>query len=343
MGTSRFAVIAVIVLGLFSSLDGLYLVNETEQVIITQFGKPVGQPVVEPGLQFKVPFIQRVNRFEKRFLEWDGSPNQVPTRDKRFIWVDTMARWQIKDPLLFFQRLRDERGAQSRLDDILDGETRNTIAKHELIEVVRTSNKEPVLEDVEGPGEEEGDAAEGEAAEGAEAEAKEPETEQEAPEEISDDVIRTAIEDGRDVLAAEVLEAATEALDDLGIEVLDFRFKRINYQEAVRAEVYTRMISERARIAEQYRSEGQGEAARINGERARQLKVITSEAYREAKEVTGRADAAAADIYAEAYNRNHEFYSFLKTMELYPEALGNDSKLVLGTEGYFLRYLGSSR
>ena len=354
MSSSKLAGALLLLAGVFSLLDGVYLVNETEQVIITQFGKPVGQPIVDPGLQFKAPFVQRVNRFERRFLEWDGSPNQVPTRDKRFIWVDTMARWQIKDPLLFFQRLRDERGAQSRLDDILDGETRNTIAKHELIEVVRTSNKEPVLE-VESAGEEEGGSAEGEAPAGVEAEAetkeaetkeaetKEAETEQDAPEEISDDVIRAAIEDGRDVLAAEVLEAATEALDDLGIEVLDFRFKRINYQEAVRAEVYTRMISERARIAEQYRSEGQGEAARINGERARQLKVITSEAYREAKEVTGRADAAAADIYAEAYNRNQEFYSFLKTMELYPEALGNDSKVVLGTEGHFLRYLGNSR
>jgi membrane protease subunit HflC len=308
-------------------MDSVYLINETEQIVLTQFGKPVGQPVVEPGLQFKIPFIQRVNRFEKRFLEWDGSPNQVPTRDKRFIWVDTMARWQIKDPLLFFQRLRDERGAQSRLDDILDGETRNTIAKHALIEVVRTTNRAPVMEDVEGAVVEEGAEAE----------------QADAPEEISDDVIRTDIKDGRDVLAAEVLASATDALNDLGIEVLDFRFKRINYQEAVRAEVYTRMISERARIAEQYRSEGQGEAARINGERTRQLKVITSEAYRQAKEVTGRADAAAADIYAEAYNRNPEFYSFLKTMELYPAALGNDTQLVLGTEGHFLRYLGKSR
>jgi membrane protease subunit HflC len=338
MSTSKLAGIALLLAVAFSLFDGAYLVNETEQVIITQFGKPLGQPVVDPGLRFKVPFIQRVNRFEKRFLEWDGSPNQVPTRDKRFIWVDTMARWQIKDPLLFFQRLRDERGAQSRLDDILDGETRNTIAKHVLIEVVRTSNKTPVVETDERAEEEKGAEAEAVAEE---AETNEPD--QDAPEEISDDVIRTAIEDGRDVLAAEVLASAKEALDDLGIEVLDFRFKRINYQEAVRAEVYTRMISERARIAEQYRSEGQGEAARINGERARQLKVITSEAYREAKEITGRADAAAADIYAEAYNRNREFYSFLKTMELYPIALGDDSRLVLGTEGHFLRYLGQSR
>jgi membrane protease subunit HflC len=334
-----------LVLALFISmligLESLYIVDETEQIIVTQFGKPVGTPISVPGLRLKVPFIQKVNRFEKRFLEWDGSPNQIPTRDKRFIWVDTTARWQITDPLLFFQRLRDERGAHSRLDDILDGETRNTIAKHDLIDVVRTSNSadldaaearagqvDPGNEAVEEAVEEVADAEE--------------EATTNDPSEPSDQVITMAIEAGRDALALEVRESASAALQDLGVELLDFRFKRINYQEEVRAEVYTRMISERKRIAEQYRSEGAGEAARINGERERQLKVITSEAYREAVEIKGKADAEAADIYAAAYNRDPEFYAFLKSMELYPAAIGKDAKLVMGTDGPFFRYLGSA-
>jgi membrane protease subunit HflC len=223
----------------------------------------------------------------------------VPTRDKRFIWVDTTARWRISDPLLFFQRLRDERGAQSRLDDILDGETRNAIANHDLIDLVRTTKVDEVGEG-------------------------------------ASDKSRI----GRDNLGTEVRLAAAAATSDLGIEILDFRFKRINYQEDVRKEVYTRMISERKRIAEEYRSEGQGEAARINGERERQLKVITSEAYREAKEIKGNADAKAADIYAAAYNQGPEFYSFLKSMELYPETIGVGSRLVLSSDSDFLRYLG---
>ncbi len=296
MSISRALSPLLLVVAAFLSSALFFVVEETDQVIITQFGKPVGEPISEPGLQFKLPVVQKVNRFEKRFLEWDGFPNQVPTRDKRFIWVDTTARWRISDPLLFFQRLRDERGAQSRLDDILDGETRNAVANHDLIDLVRTtSNKE----DEEG-----------------------------------------AEYAGRDKLGDEVRLAAAAATLDLGIEILDFRFKRINYQEDVRKEVYTRMISERKRIAEEYRSEGQGEAARINGERERQLKVITSEAYREAKEIKGTADAKAADIYAAAYNQGPEFYSFLKSMELYPETIGAGSRLVLSSDSDFLRYLG---
>ena len=285
-----------------------YVVNEAEQVVITQFGKPVGDPVTTPGLKVKLPFLQKANYFEKRFLEWDGDPNQVPTQDKRFIWVDTYARWRITDPLLFFQRLRDERGAQSRLDDILDGETRNTVAKHLLIEVVRSSNR-PFPDD----------------------------------EIVEKDVSFQEVEFGRAALEKEVFDTASARTEDLGIEILDFRFKRINYVEEVRTEVYARMISERQRIAEQYRSEGAGEAARINGDKERELKSITSEAYRQSQEIRGRADAEAADIYARAYNKDPEFYRFLKTMEVYRTTLDKETTLLLSTDGEFLRYLKQAR
>lgn len=312
MKTLAIPVVALVALLLLLIVGGaFYVVTESEQVIITQFGEPVGDPVTEPGLKMKVPFIQKRNVFEKRFLEWDGDSNQLPTKDKRFIHVDAYARWRISDPLKFFQRLRDERGGQSRLDDILDGETRNTIAKHDLIEVVRSSNREFVT------GEEIG----GEVT---------PEAQKE-------------IVHGRGVLAEEVLRAAQQRTTDLGIEILDFRFKRINYVEAVRREVYARMISERERIAEQFRSEGQGEAARIDGQRERELKVITSEAYREAQEIKGRADAAAADIYARAYNRDPEFYRFMKTMEVYTETMNKETLLLLATDGEYLRYLEDSK
>ena len=305
----------VVVLGLLGAAGGVYIVDETEQVVVTQFGEPKGEAITEPGLKFKKPFIQVANYFDKRFLEWDGDPNQVPTRDKRFIHVDTYARWRITDPLKYFQRLRTEQGAQSRLDDILDGETRNVIAKHDLIEVVRTSNREfAISEDI------------------AEEIAGESETEREE-----------RIEQGRGALEAEVLAAAQMRTSDLGIEILDFRFKRINYVEEVRLEVYARMISERTRIAEQFRSEGGGEAARINGEKERELKEITSEAYRLAQEIAGRADAEAADIYAAAYNADPEFYRFVKSMEIFQETLGGQTVLVLSTDNDFLRYLGRAR
>jgi len=301
----------LVLLGVLVVSGAVYIVPETMQVVITQFGEPRGDPVTTPGLKVKVPFIQKANYFDKRFLEWDGDPNEVPTRDKRFIHVDTYARWRITDPLLYFQRLRSEQGAQSRLDDILDGETRNVIAKHDLIEVVRSSNRAfAVSEEVAG------DVS--------------PESQEN-------------IERGRRLLAAEVLEAAQTRTEDLGIEILDFRFKRINYVEQVRVEVYNRMISERQRIAEQFRSEGGGESARINGERERELQRITSEAYRQAQEIKGRADAEAADIYAAAYNRDPEFYRFLKTMEVLKETLDSNTVLVLSTDSDFLRYLGRSR
>ena len=301
----------VVLLGLSAAGGAFYIVGETQQAVIFQFGEPRGDPIITPGLKVKIPFIQKVTYFDNRFLEWDGDPNEVPTRDKRFIHVDTYARWRVTAPLKYFQRLRNEQGAQSRLDDILDGETRNVIANHDLIELVRSSNREFAVTELIA-----GDAA-------------------------ADSGV--TIEQGRGQLAQEVLSAAQARTEDLGIEILDFRFKRLNYVEEVRLEVYARMISERNRIAEQFRSEGAGESARINGERERDLRVITSEAYREAQEVKGQADAEAADIYAAAYNGDPEFYRFLRTMEVLRQTLDSGTVLVLSTDSEFLRYLGRSR
>ncbi len=299
------AVIVVIILMVVGG--SFFIVDETQQVVITQFGKPVGKPIVDPGLHIKLPFVQQANYFDKRFLAWDGNPNQIPTKDKRFIWVDTYARWRIVQPLLFFQRLRDLRRAQSRLDDILDGETRNIIAKHNLIELVRSSNPPSAELGTHGY--------------------------------IQKDVTQEVIHYGRDKLAKEVLQAAKARSSELGIEILDFRFKRINYVEEVRREVYARMISERKRIAEQYRSEGAGQAAKIQGEKERQLKVIRSEAYRKAQEIKGMADAKAADIYASVYNKDPNFYKFLRTMGTYSKIMDKNTVLILSTDGEILKYL----
>ena len=297
------AVIAVILIG-----NAVYIVDETEQVIVTQFGKPVGVPTSTPGLKFKLPVIQDVHRFDKRFLEWDGDPNELPTKDKRFIWVDTYARWRITDPLLFFQRLRDELGAQTRLDDILDGETRNAIANHDLVEVIRTSNRQPMPDESQ-------------------------------PEQTADLV---DIEFGREVIRREVLKNAQARTGDLGIEILDVQFKRINYVEEVRRKVYDRMVAERRRIADRFRSEGEGEASRILGEMDRELKRIQSEAFRTAEEIRGKADAEATEIYAAAYNRSadsRKFYDFLKTAETFEATADEETWLLLSTSGEFYSFL----
>lgn len=295
---------ALFVLILLSS--STYLVSETEQVIITQFGEPRGNPVNTPGLHFKLPFIQRANVFEKRFLEWDGNANQMPTKDKRFIWVDMYARWRITDPLQFFQRLRDERGAQSRLDDILDGETRNAVASYDLIELVRSSNRPADTIPIENEEER---------------------------------IVLEQIAMGRPAITASILAAARARTLDLGIEVLDIRLKRINYVDEVAQDVYARMIAERRRIAERFRSEGEGEAARIQGERQRDLLSIQSEAYRQAQELRGNADAEATAIYAEAYGRDPEFYAFFKSLETYERTVDGKTYFVLGTDSDLLRYL----
>ncbi|NND90441.1 MAG: protease modulator HflC [Granulosicoccus sp.] len=293
----------------------LYTVDETKQVIITQFGKPVGDPKTEAGLKFKMPFIQQVNPVDKRILEWDGSPSNMPTKDKLYIAVDLFARWRIVDPLQYFLRLRDERSAQSRLDDILGSETRNAVAKHELIELVRTTRDREPLRDAS----------------------------------LSDADLATLgglvpIRKGRALVEVEIFSAAAPKLEVFGIELLDIRFKRINYNESVRPKIYERMISERRQIAERFRSEGNGEAARINGNRERELNRIRSEAYRAVEEIRGDADAKATGIYASAYNQSQEavgFYEFQKTMDMYKTVMENNSTLIMSTTSEAFEYLKS--
>ena len=286
-----------------------YIVNESEQVVITQFGKPVGNPITTPGLKLKKPFLETANYFDKRFIAWDGEPKQVSTRDKRFININTYARWRISDPLQYAKRLFDESKALTRLGSVLEGATQNAIANHDLIELVRSSNRDYV-------------------------------SGQENSDEKSNKE-KAIIESGRDELTKEILALAKESTKDLGIEILDFKFKRINYVPEVRQKVYERMISERKRIAEEFRSQGAGESARISGQKDRDLKEITSDAYRRSQEIKGRADGEAANIYAGAYNKNPSFYRFMRTMEIYRETLDDETVLVLSTEGEFLKYLGT--
>ena len=294
------------------ALSSMFILDETQQAIVTQFGKPVGGPRIEPGLQFKAPFIHKVQYFDKRYLKWDGDPNQIPTQDKRFMHVDTYARWQIVDPLQFFIRLRDERSGQSRLDDILDGETRNAVASHLLLDLVRSTNRTPeVYEDY-----------------------------------LEELEVLEDITVGREAIEALVLERANERTADLGIVILDFRFKRMNYVTEVRERVYDRMISERNRIADQFRSEGQGEARRIEGDKERDLAQIQSEAIRESEMIRGRADARATEIYASAYNRNRtarELYSFLRAMETLEKSLDEETTIILTTDNELFRYLKQVR
>ena len=302
----EYVLLAILAVVLVVIMDGTYVLNETQQAIITQFGDPRGEPITDPGLHFKLPFVQKANYFDKRFLQWDGDADQMPTKDKRFISVDTYARWRITDPLLFFQRLRDERGAQSRLDGILDGETRNAIARHDLVEVVRSSNREEAgISD-------------------------------ESEEETS---VLEQITRGRGDITRSILETAAPKVKDFGIELIDLQFKRINYVEEVEKDVFARMIAERKRIAARYRSEGEGEAARIRGEQERELQRIQSEAYRSAQEVRGEADGKATGIYAKAYNQDAAFYAFMKSMETYESGVDSSTTLVLTTKGDLLKYL----
>ena len=306
-------VIAVLViLGLIVLFASAYTIFETEQVIITQFGEPMGEPITEPGLNFKTPFIQQVNRLEKRILEWDGDPNEIPTKDKTYVAVDTFARWRISDPLLYFQRLRDEISAQSRLDDILDGETRNAIAKHNLIEMIRTTKDRQPLQD-------------------------------ESLEEAGVVVGKLpAIRYGRTSVEEEIFTNAAPKLVEVGIELLDIRFKRINYNQNVQKKIYDRMISERQQIAERFRSEGAGRAASIKGEKERDLEKIESEAYKKIQTIKGDADAKATEIYANAYNQSPEavaFYDFTKTMETYQVTIDKESTLILTTDSDLYKLL----
>jgi membrane protease subunit HflC len=301
--------LTIAIVALILILEMVFKVKETEQVVITQFGKPIGDAKTTPGLKIKMPFIQKTNYFEKRYMEWDGDPNQVPTKDKKFIYVDTYARWQITDPLQFFKRLTDERGAISRIADILDGETRDYIANHDLEEVVRSVNRIPTPSG--SIGEEVGDT-------------------------LSD------ISEGRLNIQAKILKSSNERASDLGIVILDVRLKRLNYVTEVQTQVYERMKSERIRIAEKFRSEGQGEASKINGERERDLKTIQSEAYRKAEEIRGLADARATAIYAAAYNQSpasRDLYSFVKSMETFEKTFDTTTTIILSTKSELYRYL----
>jgi len=300
-------------IGLVLLSSSLYTISETEQVIITQFGKPVGQPHTEPGLHMKVPFIQTVHSFEKRWLEWSGDPNQIPTRDKKYIWVDTYTRWRVKDPLLFYQRVRDERSAQSRLDDIVDGDTRNVIANNDLIEVVRSTDR-PFTE-----------------------------TEENASIDMSAAEVVGKIAMGRNKITRAILEMSRPIVAEFGIELVDVQIRRVNFVTEVQQKVFDRMVSERRRIAERSRSEGQGKAAEIRGQKERDLKGIQSEAYRKAQEIMGKADGESTRIYAEAYGRDPELYQFLKTMETYRKTMGADTTLILSTDGEFFKFLKQSR
>src|SRR5918994_3004398 len=296
----------------FVAMSSLYTVSEVEQVIITQFGKPIGTPVTAAGLKVKVPVIQNVNAIDKRVLEWDGHPSDMPTKDKLYVSVDLFARWRITDPLQYFLRLRDERSAQSRLDDILGSETRNAVAKHELIEIIRTTKDRVPLRDAQ------------------------------LTDAVSDVGALVPIQRGRKLVEQEIFAAASEKVKVFGIELLDIRFKRINYNESVRPKIYDRMISERRQIAERFLSEGNGEAARIRGNRVRDLDKIQSEAYRQVEEIRGMADAKTAEIYAGAYNQGPEsvsFYEFTRTMQSYMSIIAANTTLVLSTNSDLFKFL----
>lgn len=302
--------LAVLFGALLLLFGSTFTIIENQQVIVTRFGKIVRGPIDQPGLHFKQPFIDEVLAFDKRWLEWDGEPNQVPTRDKKYIWVDAYARWRITDPIRFFQRLRDEGPAQSRLDDIVDGEIRNTIASHDLIEIVRSTSREF----------EKGD---------------ENEDRTTTPGEFK-------VLLGRDELTRIVLHKASTITPEYGIELADVQIKRINYVDSVQVKVFERMISERKQIAERSRSEGQGESAEIRGKIERELKQIESESFRKAEEIRGRGDAEAAGIYATAYNRDPALYEFLKTLDTYKATIDENTSVVLSTDNQLFKYLRGS-
>jgi len=287
-------------------MNSVYIVDETRMAVVTQFGEPVSGPVSTPGLKWKVPGVQTVHFFDKRILEWDGYPSEVPTRDKKFIWVDVTGRWRIVDPLKFLQTMHTESKAQTRLDDIMDGVTRNFITRHNLVDIVRSTNRILEIKELDVDGVAQGDY--------------------------------DRIEVGRDTITRDILNSARTIVKEYGIELIDLRIKRINYIASVQTKVFERMISERKRAAETLRSEGQGIRAEIEGEKDKELKRLTSEAYRKAQKIKGEADAESIRIYGESFGKDPEFYSLIRTLEAYPAALKN-SRLILSTDSEFLKYL----
>ena len=302
-------IVAVAVFGLLILIgSAAFVVSETEQVVLTQFGKPIGEAIKDAGLHFKIPFIQEANFFPKNLLAWDGEPSQMPTLDKTYIWVDTFARWRINDPLAFFETVNNEIAGQKKLDDIIDPATWNLITSHHLIEAVRNSDRKMDIKEV-------------------------------GVDEAYKALIVKPIEMGREKIATAIMEQANPKLTQFGIELVDVRIKRINYVEEVRKAVYNRMIAERKQIAEKFRSEGMGESSKIAGDKEKELKKITSGAYKTAQEIKGKADAEATRIYAEAYSKDPEFYSFINTLRIYKEALDKEAWVILSTESDFFKYL----
>jgi membrane protease subunit HflC len=294
--------IIIVVALIVTIANGFYVLDEGKQAVITQFGRPIGQPVTEAGLHFKTPFIQEATFFEKRILIWDGDPNQIPTNDKTFVYLDVTARWRIADALVFLQAVNNEIRAQTILDDILDGTVRDLVNKNDLVEIIRSSDFSP-------------------------------ETMTNSQVEIEE------LQFGRDKIVSMIHEAASKITPKYGIELVDVMFKRVNYIDTVRRKVYDRMISERKRIAAEKRSMGEGQKAEIMGKVERELKVIISKANREAEEIKGKADAEAAKIYADAYNQDPEFYSFIKSLESYKDAVGQNTNLVISADSEFYKFL----
>jgi membrane protease subunit HflC len=301
-------IFALIVIIIFFLLGAVYVVDETEQVVVTQFGKAIGKPKTDPGLYFKIPIVQQANYFPKNLLEWDGDPGQIPTLDKTFIWVDTFARWKIVDPLKFFETANNVTGALGRLDDIIDAAVRNFITSYPLIETVRMTNRE--LDTFEA-----------------------------GIDEVKEISPLGEVKTGRAKITKGIMERSQPKLAKFGIELVDVKIKRLNYVEEVQRSVYQRMIAERKQIAEKFRSEGKGEARKIEGDKEKEMKRITSEAYRKAQEIKGKADAEATKIYAQAYGIDPDFYSFTNTLDIYKETLDKESTLVLSTDSEFFKYM----
>jgi len=322
MKTGRILLLLLLVLLVAFVIASIFILNETQQAIITQFGKPVGQPVTQAGIHFKIPFIQKVLVFDKRILEWDGNPQEIPTNDNKFIYIDTFARWRISDALAFYKSNRSEMVGYSRLDDLLDGAVRDEIANHTLPEIVRSSDRPMIIQEVESA-------------------------------DLSSELDSTQVEEldipgARADIVEAIVKSVRKKLADLnlGIEVVDLQIKRIDYNAEVQKKVFDRMISGQHRIAEKYRAIGQGEKERILGKQAQKKKEILSEAYRKAQEIRGKADAEAVKIYGDAYNRSsdsRDFYKFLRTLETYKTSIDSSTTLILSTDNEFLQYLGTTK
>ena len=315
-GQTLLVLIVVLLIAVaFIARAAIYTVDEAEQVIVIQFGAPVGDPITEAGLHFRTPFVQEVRRFDKRLLSWDGDPNQIPTVEEQFISVDTTARWRISDPLKFLQSVQNEEGARNRLNDILDSVVRDKIASSELVDLVRSKDWKVTAEDLER-------AMTGEA---------------------DEEVLMKQVEAGRGEMVRDILETAQRQMPQYGIELVDIRIKRLNYVESVREQVFERMIAERQRIAEQFRSEGAGRASEIEGETERELAEIESEAQKEAEIIRGEADAMATKIYNEAFGSDEEFYTFFRTLESYSTSLGQGVTMILSGDSDYFKFLNSDR